>query len=209
MTLNEPATLLTDYLLAAVAVCLAARLLRRTADIAARWLGRALFLTAASAFVGGSYHGFSANVSAPWAAAWWVVTLLVISFLSAALAMSLLREFVRTDGSRTWVWFIAGKLAVSATLVLLYPRFVVAIADYGSVLLAWAIGALGTRRPWRGWMLAAVGLSVVGALVQQARIAPSPHFNHNDLYHLIQALALGAFYRAGLRFGGHAAPHSR
>jgi hypothetical protein len=206
MTLHEPVTLVTDYLLAAVALWLAARLRRQTTDIAARWLARALVLTAASAFLGGSYHGFAGNVPRAWAAAWWVATLLVICLVSAALAMSLLREFTRSTKSTPWTWLIAAKLGVSATLVLLDPRFMIAIADYGSVLLAWAIGALVTRRAWRGWMLGAVGLCVIGALVQQARIAPSPHFNHNDLYHVIQAFALGAFYRAGLRFGEHAAP---
>ena len=48
-------------------------------------------------------------------------------------------------------------------------------------------------------VLAAIALSIVAALVQQLHLAPAPWFNHNDLYHLIQALGLVAFYRAALR----------
>ena len=67
--------------------------------------------------------------------------------------------------------------------------------------LAWRL-----RRPWRGWMLAGIGLSIIAALVQQLGWAPAPHFNHNDLYHVIQALALGGFYRAGRKFAGPTGP---
>jgi hypothetical protein len=50
-------------------------------------------------------------------------------------------------------------------------------------------------------MLAAIGLSVIAALVQQLQVSPSLQFNHNDLYHVIQAFALGGFYRAGTGLG--------
>jgi len=56
------------------------------------------------------------------------------------------------------------------------------------------------RRPWRRWMLAGVGLSIAAAVVQQMHWGFSPRFNHNDVYHLIQAFALIAFYRAGRKF---------
>jgi len=56
------------------------------------------------------------------------------------------------------------------------------------------------RRPWRRWMLAGVGLSIAAAVVQQMHWGFSPRFNHNDVYHLIQAFALIAFYCAGRKF---------
>ena len=56
MTVHEPATLLTDLLLGALAGWLAGRL-RRNPAAPARWWSRALLLTAASALVGGTYHG--------------------------------------------------------------------------------------------------------------------------------------------------------
>jgi hypothetical protein len=44
-----------------------------------------------------------------------------------------------------------------------------------------------------------VGLSLLAGVVQQAQWSLSEHFNHNDVFHLIQALALVAFYAGGKR----------
>lgn len=199
MTIHEPATLVTDLLLAALGGWLAWRLHRRmpAANLAAHWWSRALALTAASALIGGIYHGFAPNFSTAVGAAWWTVTLFIISLLAAVMALSLLHEFVPPAGQRRWLVVIAFKLAAFGGAVFTHPNFVVVIIDYGLVLVLWAVAALWSRRPWRGWMLAGVGLSVAAAVVQQMRWGFSPQFNHNDVYHLIQTCALVAFYRAG------------
>ena len=94
MTIFEPWTLITDYLLAGLAGWLAWRLHRRVPadNTAARWWSRTLVLTAVSAFVGGSSHGFGPNLPAPLAAAWWRATLLTLSLVAAAMSLSLVHE---------------------------------------------------------------------------------------------------------------------
>ncbi len=202
MTIHEPATLVTDLLLAVLGGWLAWRLRRRmpTASQAAHWWSRTLALTAISALVGGAYHGFAPNFPDALGTTWWIATLFIISVPAAAMAMSLLHELVPPAGQRRWLVVITFKLAAFGGAVLTHPHFVVAIIDYGLVLVLWAVAALWSRRPWRGWMLAGVGLSVAAAVVQQMRWGFSPRFNHNDVYHVIQACALVAFYRAGRRF---------
>jgi len=198
MTVHEPATLLTDFLLAALASWLAWRL--PAGPVAARWWGRALGLTALSALVGGCYHGFAPNFSPTVAGPWWLATLLVICLLSAVMALSLLHELRPSVRQREWTVLIAVKLALFAIAASALQKFAVVIIDYGLTMLAWAGAALLLRRAWRGWILAAVGLSAGAALVQQLRWAPSRFLNHNDLYHLIQALALVCFHAAGRKF---------
>jgi hypothetical protein len=209
MTLHEPATLVTDYLLAGLATWLALRLgkVDRPAGPARRWFGRALALTAISAFVGGSYHGFAPNFGPDIATAWWWLTLLVIHLLSAAMGLSWAHELLPLRWHRTAQFVIAARLAGFALASALQPRFVMAIADYGSTLLLWLVTAAFTRRPWRAPMLLAIGLSGIAAAVQQLRLAPAPAFNHNDLYHVIQAFALYAFYRAALRLDAKTRAH--
>jgi hypothetical protein len=73
--------------------------------------------------------------------------------------------------------------------------------DYGLAMLAWVAAALVLRRKWSGWMLSGVGLSAVAGWVQQSGWGLSPGFNHNDVFHVIQALALVGFYRAGSGLG--------
>ena len=202
MSIHEPATLLTDYLLALLAGWLAWRLPQqgRTGPAAAQWLSRALGLTALSALVGGSYHGFAPNISPTLAGLWWIATLLLINLLSATLALSLMHELVSAGRPRPWPGVILFKFTAFAGAAIAHPHFVVAIIDYGLTLLAWAAAAVVLRRSWSSRMLAGIGLSVVAALIQQLGWAPSRHFNHNDLYHVVQALALICFYSAGRKF---------
>jgi hypothetical protein len=44
-----------------------------------------------------------------------------------------------------------------------------------------------------------VALAVVGAGVQASGFALHRHFNHNDLFHVIQLAATVLFYRGALR----------
>lgn len=165
-----------------------------------QWQARVLGLTALSALVGGSYHGFAPNFSDSVAGLWWIATLLIINLLSAAMALSLLHELMPAYRQRPWLGLIAFKLAAFGSAVTIHPQFVVVIIDYGLTLLAWTVAALLVPRPWGGRMLAGIGLSVVAALVQQLGWAPSRHFNHNDLYHVIQGLALVFLYLAARKF---------
>jgi hypothetical protein len=48
-------------------------------------------------------------------------------------------------------------------------------------------------------MLAGVVLSLVAAAVQQSGVAIHRNFNHNDLYHVVQAVALWLLYLAARR----------
>jgi hypothetical protein len=207
MNVHEPATLLTDCLLAALAGGLAWHLPR--AGPAMLWWRRAMGLTSLSALVGGSYHGFAPNFPAIVAEAWWTATLLVICLLSAAMALSLAHELAPPTRQRWCAGVIVFQLAAFGGAAIAHPVFVVAIINYGLTMLAWTAAALVVRRAWSGWMLTAIALSALAAAVQQLHWGLSPRFNHNDLYHVIQALALVGFYQAGRRFGAAPAPLTR
>lgn len=199
MSIHEPVTLLTDCLLAALAAWFAWRLPQHSpsSNRPIRWWSLALGLTALSALVGGLYHGLAPNFPAA-APTWWTLTLLLLAFVSAVMGLTLVHELAAKP---RWQLLVAVKLLCTAGAILTVPRFLVAIIDYGVIMLAWAATALITRRAWSGWMLAAVALSALGAWVQQRHWSLSPRFNHNDLYHVVQGFAIFAFYRAGRRFG--------
>jgi hypothetical protein len=209
MNVHEPATLLTDLLLAALTGWLAWRLHRpiSTPHPAVRWWSLSLAVTAASALVGGAYHGFAPNFPPAVQSVWWTLTLLLVSLISAAMAMSLLFETLPVARHGPWQVVIAFKFLAFSSAAIKHPEFVVVIIDYGLTMLVWSIAAIVMRRRWRGWLLVAVGLSVVAAAVQRLHWSPMSWFNHNDLYHVIQAFALVAFYRAGRCFAGP--PHQQ
>ena len=55
--------------------------------------------------------------------------------------------------------------------------------------------ALRWREPGSRPILAGVALSIVAGLVQASGLDLHRHFNHNDLYHVIQVVAIVAYYR--------------
>jgi hypothetical protein len=73
-----------------------------------------------------------------------------------------------------------------------HDDFIWVVADTGTALLIVAAVHL-----WRfnGWILAGVAVSVIAGLAQASGIALHEHFNHNDLYHVLQTGAMFILYR--------------
>lgn len=208
MTIYEPATLLTDYLLTLLGGYLAWRLHRHPAieNPTVRWWFRALLVLALSAFVGGSYHGFAPNFPEVVDAIWWRGVLWIICLLGFTMGSALICELVPDTKQGLWRTLLIAKLLIATAAVMIFPHFVIAIEDYGSVMLTWGVAAVFSRRPWRGSIITAVGLSALAAWVQQSGIGLSHHVNHNDVFHLIQALALIGFYRAATQMSHSCSP---
>jgi len=198
MIIHEPATLLTDYLLAFLGALLACRLKKESSleNPAALWWHRSLILLSLSAFVGGSYHGFAANFPSFIDELWWRVVLWIICGVGFSLGRGLIAEVVAKNRQDVWNQIILMKFVASSILGILFPFFFIAIIDYGSVMVAWLAAAFITRRAWSGWIIFAVSLSGIAAWIQQSHSSYIDHFNHNDLFHLVQAIALVGFYRA-------------
>jgi len=200
MTLHEPATFLTDCLLAGWSGWLASRL--RGDQPALVWWRRAFAATAVAALAGGVFHGFGPEMPDPVAKALWHGTLLAIVTTSLCLLQAGAQANL-TGVSLRWVERLAWVKAVAfAGGTLLDPRFLIVIADYGSaMILLFGLEAYAARRraPHAPWVMAGVATSALAALVQQAKWSPATHFNHNDLYHVIQMFALGLFFGGARR----------
>jgi hypothetical protein len=201
VTIHEPATLATDLLLAGLGGGLAWRLRKKVTaeNRAALWWCGALGAMAVSALAGGLYHGFAPNFHATVDGVWWRVVLGLICVMGLTMAESLVHEIA--PDRRGWRWVVRVKFLLSVAAVMVWPDFRVAMADYGLAMLAWVAAALLLRGRWSAWMLSGVGLSAVAGWVQQSGWGLSPGFNHNDVFHVIQALALVGFYRAGCGLG--------
>ena len=170
MTIHEPLTLATDYLLAIASVIFGVLLWRR----GNRHWALAFYFTAAGSFFGGTYHGFGSQ-------AMWKATVYAIGLAS----LFLLAPFMRVLAIALFVAY-AGWMTM-------HDSFLYVIVDYGLTMLLLAIIAIVRRRdPSSKWVIASVIVSVIAAIVQQAPVA-----YHNDVYHLIQLVALWLLYRAG------------
>ena len=90
----------------------------------------------------------------------------------------------------------AAKLAVYSAWMVGHSEYIYVIADTGAALAL--VAALHLRSAVRDrasrWILAGVGVSVLAAGVQASGFALHRNFNHNDLYHVIQIVAMILFY---------------
>ena len=62
-------------------------------------------------------------------------------------------------------------------------------------VLVGLLHVLRLRQPRSPAIVAGVVLSIAAGLVQASGLDPHPHFNHNDLYHVLQGVAIVAYYR--------------
>ena len=196
--ITEPATLVTDYLLAAFTAVLGWRLWR-AGGRPQRWWAAAFGATAVAGLAGGSVHGFRTLMPDAVTGALWLFTLEAILAAAAAVVAATMMALEMTPGARRGATaaVIAGYGAYGIWIAG-RPRFVFAIAGYGVALLIVAAfqrrGAL-SHAPHSVRLVQGVALSAVAAIVQQGGWGPASWFNHNDLYHVIQAVAVWFLYR--------------
>jgi len=190
--ITEPATTITDYLMAALAIGFATSLARAGAACEhARWWSRAFAVLAVSALAGGTYHGFR-DALTPWGGeALWRITVATSSLASFALMRAITDQWLGAGRRTAWSRVAIAKLVVALAAGVVHPVFTVVVVDFGISML-FAVGAAAVaraqdRRAFR-FLAAGVALFGCGAVIQQAGLSPHPAFNHNDLFHVIQVL---------------------
>jgi hypothetical protein len=191
VSISEPVTLITDYLLAGATAWLCVRLWKQRESQRSRcWWTIAFGALALGAFLGGTWHGVLRTQ------ALWKATTLAVGVASFAMLAG--SAFAVASGApRTALLALASvKFLAYASVMLVRNEFVFVVVDTG---LAFAL--VGALHLWRynGSILAGVAVSALAALVQAGGFALHRHFNHNDLYHIIQIAAMFLFYRGARR----------
>lgn len=201
ITVHEPAVVLTDLGLAILGAWFARRL-TGTASRGTLGRGPAVLMAglASAAFWGAVFHGFfpGGTETLPGFIAWIPVSLSIVVAAAALLELAL-RLLVPALGERTRRRIVILYAAAFATIVLLVDEsFGAIVRFYVPALLLFLIGATARAiREGGGWTSIALGLGLSGgaALLQQLRVALHPvYFDHNALYHVVQAGALVLLY---------------
>jgi hypothetical protein len=202
---TEPMTVATNAVLAVLAFVFAARLATQSASegsSARECLAAALLATGLAAIIGALAHGTDPASHTALRARFWRGALYTTGVIGTASVASV-AFFAARGSTRLAILTFAGiKLVAFMHRVARQPEFRIAAADYGAALAILLAGAtyemVRRRTPGMAWLIVGVLVSLVAGIVQARRLALHRHFNHNDLYHLIQMAALYAFYRGGL-----------
>ncbi len=195
----DPMTTLTDYLLAVLAVWLGKRLLKQSSASRARTLFAVSFWSIGlAAFAGGTSHGFGAYLGVGAHSFLWKLTVLAIGatvflFLAASAHASL-----RARPRRILLVMAIVQLIVYAAWMLRHDDFIWVIANYVPQIAA--VLALQLVQMYRGvagagWLVAGLLVTLAAAAIQASGVALHRHFNHNDLYHVVQMAGMVLLYR--------------
>lgn len=179
LTVHDPDVALTDLALAILAGAFA-------------WLlgrdGRPGVLLmaalASAAFWGAVYHGLfpGGQSTAAGYVVWRLVALSIVLLAAQLLFLSLPSRWPRAPVVILYV------IAFAAVVLLGNASFRTIMLFYGPVVLLGLVASL--RNEWRG-VAAGLGVSIIAALLQATGVSLHPvYFDHNALYHVVQAAAL-------------------
>jgi len=188
---SEPITALTDFVLAAVTAFWALLVFRQSDQRASRLFAGALAAAALSTLVGGLYHTFHGELL-------WKATALAAGLFSFFLGLSVALAFLSPGAARIARIILLAQFCVYAIAALFIDDFWLVIADYGSVMLAiLVVCAIRWSNAAARWIAAAILISVAASALQMSSIRVGP-LNHNDVYHVVDVVALYCFYRGGM-----------
>ena len=210
--MTEPDVALTDYLLALEAALFSVLVWKGEVPQNLRLPFTIFFgATALAAAAGGTVHGFFATGTSRLGVVLWRATLVALG-VTAFAAWMIGARMLLPEAPADRVQILAAIIVAVYTVVVvaIKDRFWIAIVHYLPptlfMLAAFVVAAVTSESLSAFSGLLGMVLTLVAAGVQQRKIALHPtYFNHNALYHAIQAVALALIY-LGAR--GHAYPQA-
>ena len=200
--MTEPDVTLTDYALALEGILFLVLLQRgRARPWGMRsWFSLFFASVSAASLCGGTVHGFFLDGQTLGYTILWPTVLLAIGVTSLS-AWAIGAKLLFSGRVARWVLVVAVLQFAFYCFVVLFrtEAFWVAILDNlpAFLFLILALGLAYRREKQRSLLLAAGGLALnlVAALLQQLGVGIHPvYFNHNALYHVLQAVALFLFF---------------
>ena len=199
--MTEPDVTLTDYGLALECAVFAWLVWRsRSGEGGVRpWMFLFFASLSASSLFGGTVHGFFLDPATSGHVVLWPLTLLGIG-VTALSGWAIGAHLVIRPEAARWIIRVAvlQLMLYGAVVVFVSAAFWVAVANYLPAALFLLVAFVMVA--WRGEPVGAAGatigawglvLSLVAAAIQVLQISVHPsYFNHNSLYHAVQAVAL-------------------
>ena len=203
LTIAEPMTTLTDYLITVFAAIFALNLVRGTGRPRrpVHWLWCLAFcFIGLAALLGGTSHGFvgyldDLSLRMIWKGTVYSVGLSMLFAVAGSIEASRLKE------QPAKLLHVLNGLAFSAYAIWMTTNsaFIYVIAYYVPAMTSVALIQLWayyrSKLPTAPWFVSGVLVTLLGAIIQQSGFSIHRHFNHNDIYHVVQIAGLYLLYR--------------
>jgi hypothetical protein len=208
---SELTTLLTDYILALFAFIIFLIFIKiKTNTKGKRWIEFSYLFLSCSAFLAGTWHGFH-NTLPIWA--FWVFSMFFLFASSFCILFGTLLLFFKNRDHYTIPLWPSDVVVSNKTLRLLgliltcfktflfFSIFSLNIEDFGipyldfslSLLVIFCLAlikAISKKHFSYLWICTGIFFSFFGGILWMMKIPKYPHFNHNDVFHMLQTICV-------------------
>jgi hypothetical protein len=198
----EPMTVLTDVLLAAAAVYGGVKIYGASATPVHLYFSLSFFLIALGTLTGATIHAIRHTSFVSWVPFLWRITGIAVGTSVTAMLAATFYHILPADYADLLQWTVVGLSIIYAAYIWRDYRFQNVIVFY-SIFMAFILGAMGlsyvsTGSPGAKLIVIGILISFGAAAVQRSGFNLVRHFNHNDIYHVIQLIGLYFFYKGAL-----------
>ena len=162
-----------------------------------------------AAVLGGTSHGYAPVLDKQTHGIVWRLTYVTVGVANFCILYGAARAALPRHVLRGALALLLLRLLAVATALVLLAQLRHVIYDY-TITLAGLIGLAAVRggrgQPGAGWVMAGVAVSLAGALFQVGRIGQGRVFNHNDVFHVLQAIGIALYARGGRDLGDTEVP---
>lgn len=197
----EPVTALTDFLLAGVSVILGWRLFQSgqlTQHESKQYWGVAFMCIALAALLGGISHGFISPLYPVLKLSNWRATLIYIGLANFCFSAGAISAVLYNRWRQIMLSASVSMAAVYVLAMAFAYDFRVVMAHY-AVCMSMTIVLCVQIRSGRTWLQGGFWLSIGATLLWQLRWPSCVYFNFNDLFHVLQIIAIYLIYRGCMR----------
>jgi hypothetical protein len=203
VAIHDPDVVLTDLALALLGAYLGWRLARLPGGGRMARSGAVIMAALASAaFWGAVFHAFfpAGTATRSGFLAWSPVVLSILVVAAALLELGLRVAAPRLPATARGAIVAAYAGTFAGVALLVDESYATIVRFYAPVVLLFLVvagrQAVRSRSPAWALIAASFAISVLAAVLQQARVSIHPeHFDHNAVYHVLQGAALVLLYR--------------
>lgn len=196
--ITEPITMLTDYILAIETLVLAILIFNSSDDNSSRILwGLAFVIATISAILGGTSHGFKEFGNQRIQNFIWKLTVFSIGLGAILMFLgTLIARFSPSTLRVVVIIIVAISYGVYFYWMRSHDEFIFVIAYYVPYLVFILIIELFFLSTISApFMISGIIITFMGFAVQASRKGIHTNFNHNDIFHVVQMIAMFVFYR--------------
>lgn len=206
--ITEPMTMITDYLIA-LELMIFIILLKPSISNLPRLSFIFLFLTTSiGAIAGGTSHGFTEYLGEDRHKFTWSLTIQSIAVGTTFFELALITEYFSSLSRILLTFMVLAQLVIYQIWIKGKEEvtFLEVIINYGGTMTVGLLFLI--YQYWQyneqsvEYLIIGIVIAFIAAGIQQGGFKLHTHFNHNDIYHVIQMVALYYFFLAAKEFSG-------